>query len=167
MGKRAIEIVKETKLDVKHLTDKLNSAYSDEWLAYIQYLVGAQMAVGLGRQGLVEEMEEHAKEELEHAEKLAKRIIQLGGTPIIEPKDWYKYSTCGYLTPSDPRVEVLLAQNIAGERCAINVYNELIKLVKDKDLITYKMLVSILEDEIEHEQDLEDLANDFSCLHKK
>ena len=112
-------------------------------------------------------MEEHAKEELEHAEKLAKRIIQLGGTPIIEPKDWYKYSTCGYLTPSDPRVEVLLAQNIAGERCAINVYNELIKLVKDKDLITYKMLVSILEDEIEHEQDLEDLANDFSCLHKK
>jgi len=39
------------------------------------------------RENIVQELEQHAREELEHAEKLATRIIQLGGTPLIKPED--------------------------------------------------------------------------------
>jgi bacterioferritin len=55
----------------------------------------------------------------------------------------------------------LLAQNIQGERCAIEVYGKLLNMVAGKDPITEHLVREILEDELEHEQDLEDLHN--SC----
>jgi len=170
MGQESLSIVVKSGVRVKILLEELNKAYCDEWLAYIQYMEGAQVASGMPRVSLVAEMKEHAAEELDHAQKLAKRIIELGGTPIIEPKMWYKYSTCGYEAPSDPDSVVLLEQNLRSERCAINVYNKLIKRLDGRDPVTHKILVKILEEEIEHEQDLEDIQKDiqdFYMLKKK
>ena len=171
MGMIGRQIVRDAGLDVKELINLLNKAYSDEWLAYYQYWVGAQVACGTMSTELIPELEEHANEELEHAKKLAKRIIELGGTPVLSPEEWYQKSTCGYLTPKDGDAAVLLKQNVQSERCAIEVYNKLLFLVKDKDLITTHLIRQILEDEIEHEQDLEDLAHSFQiklpCNDKK
>ena len=170
MGQESLNIVIKSGVRIKILLEELNKAYCDEWLAYIQYMEGAQVARGIPRVNLVEEMEEHAAEELKHAQILAKRIIELGGTPIIEPKMWYKYSTCGYTAPSDPDSIVLLEQNLRSERCAINIYNKLIKRLDGRDPVTHKILVKILKDEIEHEQDLEDIQEDvksFYLLKKK
>ncbi len=170
MGKEAINIVSKSGVRVHILIDELNKIYCDEWLAYVQYVEGAQVASGMPRASLVKEMEEHAAEELEHVKKIAKRIIELGGTPVIEPKMWYKYSACGYDAPKDPDARVILEQNLRSERCAINAYNRLIGLLAGRDLVTQKILVKILEEEIEHEQDLEDIEADvksFSHLKKK
>ncbi len=134
---------------------------ADEWLAYYQYWIGARVAVGQMRNAVVEELEEHAQEELEHAEMLVERILQLGGTPLLDPADWYKETNCKYEIPSDPKVKVLLEQNIRGEQCAIEVYNKLLKMTKDVDPITYNMVLEILEDEVEHEEDLEALLEDI------
>lgn len=164
MGKIGRQIVSKAGLDVDELIELLNKAYSDEWLAYYQYWVGAQIANGLMATSLIPELEEHANEELEHAKKLAKRIIELGGTPVLSPEEWYHKSTCGYLTPDKAAADVILKQNIQGERCAIEVYNKLLFFVKDKDLITAHLIRQILEDEVEHEQDLEDLAHDFQVI---
>lgn len=161
MGKIGRQIVSKAGLDVDELISLLNKAYSDEWLAYYQYWIGAQVATGIMASTLIPELEEHANEELEHAKKLAKRIIELGGTPVLSPEEWYQQSTCGYLTPKDGDASVLLKQNMQGERCAIEVYNRLLFLVKDKDLLTAHLIRQILEDEVEHEQDLENLAHDF------
>jgi len=161
MGKLATELVSKKGIKVEELIEKLNKAYSDEWLAYIQYWTGAKIAEGMASGFVAGELKEHAAEELEHASKLAKRILQLGGSIIIDPKEWYKHSTCGYAIPSNPHVEALLKQNIEGERCAIAVYNALAEYVKDKDPITYNLILEILEDEVEHEQDLEDIQRDF------
>ncbi len=164
MGQEAINIVENSGVRIKILLEELNKAYCDEWLAYIQYMEGAQIASGMPRVSLVAEMEEHAQEELDHAKKLAKRIIELGGTPIIEPKTWYKYSTCGYEAPKDNDARIILEQNLRSERCAIHVYNKLIKRLDGRDPITNKLLVKILEEEIEHEQDLEDIWEDVKSL---
>ena len=162
MGMIGRKIVSKAGLDVDELINLLNKAYSDEWLAYYQYWVGAQIASGTMAANLIPELEEHATEELEHAKKLAKRIIELGGTPVLSPEEWYQKTTCGYLIPKKGgEAAALLKQNIQGERCAIEVYNKLLFLVKDKDLITTHLIRQILEDEVEHEQDLEDLARDF------
>ncbi|MBD3273364.1 ferritin [Candidatus Dependentiae bacterium] len=164
MGQRGKEII---KIDLSELITDLNKAYADEWLAYYQYWVGAQVAKGPMKEAVIAELNEHAADELRHAQMLSERIIQLGGTPILTPKDWYSHTNCGYLEPSDPFVKKLLEQNIEGERCAINVYEKLIEKTKDKDFVTYNMAIEILEDEIEHEEDMESLLEDISFINLK
>lgn len=159
MGTKARELVGS---DLKKIVALLNKAFADEWLAYYQYWIGAKVACGQMRGAVVGELEQHAGEELKHAGMLTERIIQLGGTPILKPEDWYKQTNCGYDAPEDPSVKALLRQNIKGEQCAIETYKKLADAVKDKDAITYNIVLEILADEIEHEEDLEALLADMS-----
>lgn len=110
---------------------------------------------------VTEELAEHAEEEFEHAEKLAERILQLGGTPLINPTQWLKQTNCKYEEPTDPNTKTLLEQNIKGEQCAIGVYQKLYKMVEGKDPITAQMVLEILTDEVEHEEDLEAILDDM------
>ncbi len=161
MGTKGREIVGE---GVEKIIEKLNKALADEWLAYYQYWVGAKVVKGPLRGPVSAELSEHAGEELAHAEKLAERIIQLGGTPLLKPEDWLKMTNCGYEAPEDPSVSVVLSQNIKGEQCAIEVYKGLLSELKDKDVVTYDLVLEILEDEIEHEEDLENLKEDLESM---
>lgn len=159
MGTKGREIV---GLDVNELVRLLNKALADEWLAYYQYWVGARVASGRMRGIVAEELEEHANEELEHAVKLAERILQLGGTPLSHPSQWLEETNCAYEEPTDPSTKTLLKQNIKGEQCAITVYQSLYEFVKGKDPITERLIVEILEDEVEHEEDLEAIVEDMT-----
>ncbi|WP_455277541.1 ferritin-like domain-containing protein [[Eubacterium] cellulosolvens] len=161
MGTKGKEIV---DMDTKKLIELLNKALADEWLAYYQYWMGAKVAKGPMRGAVTAELEEHAGDELRHAGMLVDRIITLGGTPILKPEDWYKITNCGYLAPEDPSVKALLEQNIKGEQCAINIYKNLLETIKDKDPITYNMTLEILEDEVEHEEDLQSILEDLSGM---
>lgn len=161
MGTKGREIV---GVDVEKLIELLNRAYTDEWLAYYQYWIGAKVAEGMMRGPVSAELEEHVQDELKHAGMLAERIIQLGGTPLLKPEDWYKYTNCGYDAPEDPDVKRLLEQNIKGEQCAIEVYKKIAEFVKDKDPITYNLAIEILSDEIEHEEDLEAIQKDMQTV---
>ena len=158
MGTKGREIV---GVNVDELLTLLNKAYADEWLAYYQYWVGAKVAKGRMRGIIAGELEEHAQEELEHAEKLVERITQLGGTPLLTPEAILKETNCGYEVPSDPNTKTLLIQNIKGEQCAIETYVKILDFVKGKDPITEKMILEILEDEVEHEEDLQAMLEDM------
>ena len=161
MGKRGREII---KIEASKLITTLNKAFADEWLAYYQYWLGAQVAKGPMKQSVIAELTQHATDELRHAQMLSDRILQLGGTPILTPKDWYNQTNCGYASPADPFVKTLLEQNIEGERCAIDVYEKIMAETKDVDPITYNMALQILEDEVEHEEDLESLLEDLNYI---
>ncbi len=163
MGTKGKEII---GVNVDELLKLLNKALADEWLAYYQYWTGAKVAKGLMREAVVAELDQHAQDELRHATMLVTRIIQLGGTPLLEPQDWYKETNCGYDKPADPNTKTLLAQNIKGEQCAITVYKKLSEFVKDKDPVTYNMALQILADEIEHEDDLEAIVDDMKLVCK-
>ncbi len=165
MGMMGREIVQKAGLDPNKIIEMLNKAYCDEWLAYYQYWIGAKLAEGIP--DIKPELEEHANEELAHAGKLAERIIELGGTPEIDPQKWAACSSCGYLPPADPTVDTLLEQNLKGERCAISVYSHILDYVRGKDMLTGHIVRHILEEEVEHEQDLEDLQNDIAAFRKK
>jgi bacterioferritin len=153
--------------DVDKIVALLNKALADEWLAYYQYWVGAKVAVGPMRGAVTVELEEHATEELGHALMLVDRILQLGGTPLLAPQDWYEMTNCGYEAPEDPYVEVLLEQNIQGEQCAIEVYQKLVDFTKDIDPVTYEMSLQIMTDEIEHEEDLQALQEDIKLMKER
>ncbi|MCX8162996.1 MAG: ferritin-like domain-containing protein [Candidatus Micrarchaeota archaeon] len=162
MGTVARKIVKG---DVNKTIELLNKALADEWLAFYQYWVGALVVEGPLRPDVQEELEEHAKEEFEHANMLAKRIIELGGEPILNPNQLEKYSNCGYDEPKDFHVLKILDQNIKGEQCAIEVYSSILENLKG-DPITFNLIRKIMEDEVEHEQELEDLKKDILLIGK-
>ena len=94
-------------LDVEKLIEMLNAALCEEWLAYYQYWVGARIMEGPMRIPIEAELLEHANEELKHAEMLIERIIQLGGTPVLNPLQWQEMARCKYETPTDPYIETL------------------------------------------------------------
>ncbi len=161
MGKRGREIV---TMDIDELLLILNKAFCDEWLAYYQYWLGAKLVKGPMKDAVAGELLQHATEELGHADLVANRIIQLGGTPIVEPKLWYKHGNCGYDAPADPFVLKLLEQNIKGERCAINVYKAMVDKTREGDPVTFNMALQILGDEETHEEDLQALQEDIELL---
>jgi bacterioferritin len=161
MGTRGREIV---GMNVDELLKLLNRALADEWFAYYQYWLGAKVVKGPMKDAVAAELLQHATEELAHADLVANRVIQLGGKPVTEPKKWYEVSGCGYQPPDDEYVKTILDQNIEGERCAISYYNDLMKKTKDTDIITYNMVLSILSQEVEHEEDLQALLEDLELM---
>lgn len=161
MGQRGREIV---KMDVDELIGLLNKSLSDEWLAYYQYWVGAKVVKGPMKDAVIAELTIHATEELSHAELLSARIIQLGGTPVLSPEEWLKLTNCGYDRPDNNYVEEILNQNIKGEQCAIRVYNNMLDITREADPVTYNIILTILTQEVEHEEDLSALREDLILM---
>ena len=137
-------------LDVEKLIEMLNAALCEEWLAYYQYWVGARIMEGPMRIPIEAELLEHANEELKHAEMLIERIIQLGGTPVLNPLQWQEMARCKYETPT--------------ERCAIKRYQDIADYTSGVDYTTAKMAVDILEDELEHENDIVSFQDDIVAM---
>ncbi len=164
MGKKAREII---DIDANKVINMLNKAYANEWLAHYQYWIGAKIITGPMKKLAAYELSEHADEERDHADRIAKRIIQLGGTPLLSPNEWYEETSCGYKTPTEPTVDRLIEQNLEGERCAIDDYQKLLNTVKDKDPITYDLILDILDTELEHEEDLQSILEDIHVMKKK
>ncbi|MDO9255087.1 MAG: ferritin-like domain-containing protein [Bacteroidales bacterium] len=161
MGKQGII---SASVDVDKLLGMLNAALSEEWLAYYQYWIGARLMEGPMRSEVEPELLLHADQELGHAVLVVNRIIQLGGTPVINPADWTKLARCSYDAPSDPYIEVILEQILKGERCAIQRYQEIADFTNGKDHSTHQMAVTILNEEIEHENDIEDWLTDLQRM---
>ncbi len=163
MGTRGREIV---SMDINKLLDMLCRAFADEWLAYYQYWLGTKVAKGPMKDAVIAELLQHAADELRHADMLSLRIIQLGGTPPLSPQEWLEKTNCGYDAPSDPFVKILLEQNIKGEQCAISTYKKLMEATMTGDPVTYNLVLQILQDEVEHEEDLQSLQEDLQLMLK-
>lgn len=161
MGKRGQEILGGKTAEI---IEKLNQALSEEWLAYYQYWIGARVMEGPMRGDIEKELLIHADQEANHAAMVADRIVQLGGTPVLSPAEWMKLARCEYAAPTDPYIEAVLEQNLNGEQCAIETYNNIAKLSQGKDYATYDMAVFILKEEIEHEQEIEDWLRDIELI---
>ena len=152
------------KMDVDELLNLLNKALADEWLAYYQYWIGAKVVKGPMKDAVIAELTLHATEELSHAELIATRIVQLGGTPVLSPAEWLKITNCGYDAPADHYVEVVLDQNIKGEQCAIKTYSKLLDITREADPVTYNIILTIISQEVEHEEDLSALKEDLELM---
>jgi bacterioferritin len=149
-------------IEIQELIDTLNRAYADEWLAYYQYFIESKVVKGLMKDAAIVELTQHAADELNHATLVADRILQLGGTPLLHPNDWFKHTHCGYDAPSDFDVVSILNDAIKGEQCAIETYSKIVELTRNKDIVTYDIVSQILADEVEHEEDLQALHDDIT-----
>ena len=160
MARRGNSIIKG--IEVSELIRLLNKAYADEWLAYYQYYIEEKVVKGIMKDAAIAELQQHAADELRHADMVAQRILQLGGTPLLSPKEWFTQTNCGYEEPKDFDVVAILEDAIKGEQCAISTYSELAEMTREKDIVTYDLVSRILADEVEHEEDLTALHEDIT-----
>lgn len=156
MGKKGKEIV---ELDVAELIRDLQRAVADEWSAAYQYWVTAEIIEGLNAPLVEEELKKSVKQEIEHADELADRIIELGGRPPTNPDQWEKTRNCKYFEPpEDPsNLRQVIQSVLEAEACAIEAYNKLAKKTFQKDHVTYDLITHILSEEVRHEEDFENL----------
>jgi len=67
------------------LIKALNDDLSREYQAIIAYVVYSQVLKGPEYMAIAQELEVHAKQELDHALTIAKQIDYLGGAPTVTP----------------------------------------------------------------------------------
>lgn len=157
MGKRGREIV---GVNVEELIKDLNKAYADEWIAHFYYSWASDVASGINSPAVVSELDRIAAEELEHSGELAARILELGGEPIRDFERLQPTANCPKVNfPKDPSdLKGILKGAIEAERCAIDVYNNMLKKVKiGKDPVTVQVIRHIMTEEIAHEEAFENL----------
>jgi bacterioferritin len=114
----------------------------------------AKLIEGFNKEEAVKELLQHREEEWDHADLLMNRILELGGNPEIRPLDWDRYTKCRYAPTMDRDQISILEDSIAGEKCAIEHYNQILEFTKDRDITTNQLIHRIINDEFEHIRDL-------------
>jgi bacterioferritin len=132
----------------------LNDSLATELVCVLRYKRHHFTAVGLASPKIADEFMVHANEESAHADRLAKRIVQLGGKPDFTPDTLTQRSHADYDQSED--LKAMIRANLIAERVAIEAYTQLIALIGDKDSTTRRLLEDILSDEQEHADELAD-----------
>ena len=113
------------------------------------------MASGLNAQSVALEFLQHANEEQSHADRIAQRIVQIGGEPDFSPEGLIARSNSQYV--EGKTLMEMITENLVAERVAIDSYREGIVYIGDDDPTTRRMLEEILAMEEEHAEDLASL----------
>ncbi len=133
----------------------LNEALATELVCVLRYKVHYFMARGINSEPIAAEFLEHANEEQEHADRIATRIVQLGGTPDLNPKTISSRSHSEYVQ-GNSLVE-MIKEDLIAERIAIDTYRAIIEYLGEDDSTSRRLMEEILEKEEEHADDLANL----------
>ncbi|MFS2123442.1 ferritin-like domain-containing protein [Pseudomonas sp. Pseusp97] len=137
----------------------LNEALATELVCYLRYKRHYFMATGLKASVAAAEFLEHAGQELQHADQLAERIMQLGGEPDFNPNGLTQRSHAEYVAGANLRE--MVTENLVAERIAIDSYREIIVYLGDADPTTRRLFEEILAQEEEHADDMADILQDL------
>jgi bacterioferritin len=142
----------------KDIIKLLNDSLATELVCVLRYKRHHFTAHGLASAKIADEFLVHANEESAHADRLAQRIVQLGGEPDFSPDSLTKRSHAGYDDSKD--LKAMIKANLIAERVAIESYSQIIELIGNKDSTTRRLLEDILSDEQQHAEELKDWLTD-------
>lgn len=145
--------------DRKAIVELLNTALATELVCVLRYKRHYYAAHGIRAKFVSAEFLEHAKEEQAHADKIAERIVQLGGSPDLNPATLLSRSHAEY--DESTGLRQMLEADLFAERIAIESYREMIAFIGQRDTTSRRMLEGILAQEEEHADDLVDLLEDL------
>jgi len=143
--------------DRKQVIRLLNEALATEWVCVLRYYRHYFMASGMLADSVKAEFLEHAHQEQEHANRIAERIVQLGGEPDLDPETLTARSHAEYKPGHDLRD--MVKEDLIAERIAIDSYREMINYIGDRDTTTKRILEHVLAQEEEHADDMADLLD--------
>ncbi|KPX73892.1 ferritin-like domain-containing protein [Pseudomonas amygdali] len=133
----------------------LNESLATELVCVLRYKRHYYMASGLKASVAAAEFLEHAEQEAQHADKLAERIVQLGGEPEFNPDLLSKNSHAQYVAGNT--LKEMVYEDLVAERIAVDSYREIIQYIGDSDPTTRRIFEEILAQEEEHADDMSDI----------
>lgn len=139
----------------------LNEALATELVCTLRYRHHYFIAQGLAAEAIKQEFLQHAKEEQEHADQLAERIVQLGGDPNFNPQGLVDRSHAEYGTGQS--LAEVLRDDLIAERVAIESYREMIQYMSSNDPTSRRLLESILAVEEEHAEEISSMLSNVSA----
>lgn len=143
--------------DREKVVKVLNDALATELVCVLRYRSHYFLATGLAAKSVAAEFMEHSKEEQQHADRIAERIVQLQGVPDFNPMGLGERSHSQY-SGGDSLAD-LLTEDLVAERIAIEIYSEMVRWLGDADTTTRVLIESILAVEEEHADDLSSLLD--------
>lgn len=141
--------------DLQTTIRMLNSALAAEIVCILRYKFHAVTACGIDSDAVRAEFLEHALQEEAHADRIAKRITQLGGRPDMNPATLVARSATEYREGND--LADMITEDLVAERIAVQSYRGWIRVLGSGDPTTRRLLEDILAQEEEHANDLLDL----------
>jgi bacterioferritin len=165
LRKRARKHIEDGAVTTGYAADRdtvirlLNEALATELVCVLRYRRHYFMARGIHSEGVKAEFLEHANEEMAHADRLAKRITELGGEPNFSPIGLSDRSHAEYV--AGDTLNAMIKEDLIAERIAIESYREMIVYLAENDPTTQRMLKEILAMEEEHADDLVSLLDGF------
>jgi bacterioferritin len=137
----------------------LNGALATELVCVLRYRQHHFAAQSVFAQSIAAEFLVHANEEQGHADRIAERIVQLGGNPEMGPKALAANSHTDYVECDN--LYEMVRENLVAERIAIESYREIAQYIGDRDPTTRRMIEAILAVEEEHADELSDFLVDL------
>ncbi|HEU0032787.1 MAG TPA: DUF892 family protein [Kofleriaceae bacterium] len=156
--RRAMEKIDEGAVTASYRADRekvievLNEVLATETVCTLRYRNHYFMAKGVHAPGVEDEFLEHANEEQQHADMVAKRITELGGTPNLNPEGLATRSHAQY--GEGETLDEMIREDLVAERIAIATYSEIIRWLGNDDPTTRRMMESLLATEEEHADDM-------------
>jgi bacterioferritin len=161
LRKRARKNIEEGAVTKGYTADReavirlLNEALATELVCVLRYKRHFFMAKGIHSDPVKAEFLAHAGEEMAHADRLAKRIVELGGEPNFSPDGLSARSHAEYI--EGDTLNSMIKENLIAERIAVESYREMVAYLAEHDPTTQRMLKEILAGEEEHAEDLASL----------
>ena len=141
--------------DREQVVAVLNEVLATEIVCVLRYRNHYYMASGINAQPVAAEFLEHANEEQQHADWVAERITQLGGSPNFDPEGLATRAHAEYA--EGDTLAGMIREDLVAERIAIETYSEIVRWLKDNDPTTRRIIEDILKMEEEHADDLASL----------
>jgi bacterioferritin len=135
----------ETGITRERLADLLNEDLSREYQAVIAYVVYSQVLKGAAYMNIADQLELHARQELDHALTLSRQIDYLGKMPTVTPKP--------VKTSDDPKE--MLRFDLNNENETVRNYRERIRQCEELgEFAMAEQIRQILVQEQDHQIDL-------------
>jgi bacterioferritin len=164
--KRARERMEEGAVTPSYMADRervievLNEVLATEIVCTLRYKNHYYMAAGIHAASVAAEFLEHATEEQQHADRVAKRITELGGNPNMNPAGLATRSHAEYKEAGS--LEDMIREDLVAERIAIETYAEIVRWLGNDDPTSRRMMEELLEKEEEHADQLANILTRFA-----
>ena len=130
----------------------LNQALATALVCTLRYRRHYFMASGLEADSVRQEFLERAQQKLQHADRIAARIVQLDGEPDFNPRGLTERSHAEYIAGDS--LQSMIREDLVAERIAIDSYRQMIACLAARDPGTRRLLRELLARDEVHARDL-------------
>lgn len=146
-------------VDNRRVLEVLNEALATKILCALRYKNHYVMARGAGSETVAREFLQRASDEQQHADALAERIAEIGGSLNLNFGVLATISQGQYR--QDDNLRELIGEDLLADQTAIETYSANLRWLGETDPTSCRIMEQILAQEEEHASDLARLLEDL------